>query len=100
MKGSQLIHWTVERNLLRMTPMSMPAGNLWETTNDDDGNPEFRDVCTRGMTVDHIAVGTARKEDRQFAEGLDAWATKTTIRCKCDTWDEQCAGHDGSHIQT
>ena len=47
----------------------------WETTNDDDGKPGFRDVNT-GVTLDPIAVGTARKEELQFAEGLDAWDMK------------------------
>ena len=43
----------------------------WEMTKGDDGNPEFRDVYT-GVTLDPIAVGTARKEELLFAESLDA----------------------------
>ena len=43
----------------------------WETRNDDDRKPEFRKVHT-GVTLDPITVGTARKEELQFADGLDA----------------------------
>ena len=52
-----------------MKPMSMP------TTNGGDGKPNFRDVFT-AVTFDHIAVGTARKEELQFVKGLDAWKMK------------------------
>ena len=57
----------------------MPVVKLG-TANDHDGKPEFRNVY-KGVTLDPIAVGTARKEEPQFAEGMVAWEMKTTICC-------------------
>ena len=33
----------------------------WQTTNDDDGKLEFRDVY-KGVTLDPVAVGNCKKE--------------------------------------
>ena len=55
-----------------MKAMWIPA---WETTDGGDGKPEFRDVYRR-VTLDPIAVGTAREEELHFAKGLDACEMK------------------------
>ena len=44
-------------------------------TNDDDGKLEFRVVFT-GVSLDAIAVGTAKMEEIQFAEGENACGVK------------------------
>ena len=52
-------------------------------------------TCTWEVTLHPVAVGTARKEELEFAEGLAAWEINHELM-QCDTWDEHRTEHGGS----
>ena len=60
------MYWRLARNL------------FCEAMRIDDGTPGIRDGCT-GVILEPTAVGSAREEKAQLADGSDAWEMIPTI---------------------